>query len=77
MELEPLKTPETPTPTPILLGSSPDLLSEARSDTIRVRVAPKPLLFSQNIVLQKRGIGNSITTLERLRLNKPALLTQF
>jgi hypothetical protein len=38
MELEPPKTPETPTPTsafPIHLPSSPDPQSEERSDTIR------------------------------------------
>jgi hypothetical protein len=46
MELEPPKTLETPTPMPILLPSSPDLLSEARSDTIHVQVGPNPFAIT-------------------------------
>jgi hypothetical protein len=77
MDLEPLKTPETPTPTPVLLSSSPDPPSEESSDTIHVQVGPRPFAIPQNIVLQKRGGGNSIMTPERLRFNRPAPATQF
>jgi hypothetical protein len=73
MEREPLKTPETPTPTPILLSSSLDPTSEERLDTIHVQVGPRPFAIPQNILPQKQGGGNSIATLERLRLNRPAL----
>jgi hypothetical protein len=77
MELEPPKTQETPTPMPILLSSSPDPPSEARSDTIHVQVGPNPFATTQNIVPQKRGGDKSMITPERLRLNSPALSTQF
>jgi hypothetical protein len=72
MELEPPKTPETPTPTPILLSSSPEPLSEERSNTIHVQVGPRPFAIPQNLLLQKRGGGNSMITPERLRLSRPA-----
>jgi hypothetical protein len=77
MELEPPKTLETPTPILILLSSSLDPLSEASSNTIHVQVAPNLFAISQNIVPQKRGGDKSMITLERLRLNRLALLTQF
>jgi hypothetical protein len=80
MELEPPKTLKTPTPTPalpILLHSSPDSLdplSEERPNTIHVQVGPRPFVSSQNILPQKRGVGNSIITPERLRFSMPAPL---
>jgi hypothetical protein len=77
MDLEPPKTPETPTPTPILLSSSPDPISEERSDTIHVQVGPRPFALSQSILPQKRGGGNSVTTPERLRLGRPAPALRF
>jgi hypothetical protein len=77
MGLEPPKTPETPTPTPILLSSSPDPTSEERSDTIHVQVGPRPFAISQNILPQKRGGGNSMITPERLRLSRPAPPMRF
>jgi hypothetical protein len=77
MELEPPKTPETPTPTPILLSSSPDPLVEETAETIHVQVSPRPFSMSQNILLQKQGRGNSIITLERLRLARLALSLRF
>jgi hypothetical protein len=46
MELEPPKTPETPTPILILLSSSLDPLSEAMPNTIYVQVAPNPFAIS-------------------------------
>ena len=76
MELEPPRTPETPTPTPILLSSSPDPLFEERAETIHVQVGPRPFAILQNIP-QKRGGGTSITTPERLRFSRPAPSTQF
>ena len=76
IELEPLKTPETPTPTPaflVLLPSSLDPLSEERHNTIHVQVSLNP--FAILLVLQKRGRGNSTITPERLRFSRLALLT--
>jgi hypothetical protein len=70
-ELELLKTP---TLTLVLLSSSPDTV---RSKTIHVQVRANPFAIPQNIVLQKRGGGNSIITPERLRFNRLALATQF
>jgi hypothetical protein len=77
MDLEPPKTPETPTPTPILLSSSPDPISEEESDTIHVQVGPRPFALSQSILPQKRGGGNNVTTPERLRLSRPAPALKF
>jgi hypothetical protein len=77
MELEPPKTPETPSPTPILLSSSPDPLIEETAETLHVQVGPKPFATSQNIVPQKRGGGNSMITPERLRLSRPAPAMRF
>jgi hypothetical protein len=74
MELEPPKTPVTPT---VLISSSLDPLSEERSETIHVQVGPRPFAMSQNILPQKRGGGNSMLTPERLRLSRPASSTQF
>jgi hypothetical protein len=58
----------------VLLSSSPDTV---RSKTIYVQVRANPFAIPQNIVLQKRGGGNSIITPERLQFNRPALVTQF
>jgi hypothetical protein len=69
-----LESPKTPTPTPVLLSSSPDT---ARSETIHVQVSQNPFAILQNIVPQKRGGGNSIMTPERLRFSRPAPATQF
>jgi hypothetical protein len=69
-----LESPKTPTPTPVLLSSSPDTV---RSETIHVQVRANPFAIPQNIVPQKRGGGNSIMTPERLRFNRPAPATQF
>jgi hypothetical protein len=69
-----LESPKTPTPTPVLLSSSPDTI---RSETIHVQVKANPFAIPQNIVPQKRGGGNSIMTPERLRFNRPAPATQF
>jgi hypothetical protein len=68
------ESPKTPTPTPVLLSSSPDTV---RSETIHVQVRANPFAIPQNIVPQKRGGGNSIMTPERLRFNRPAPATQF
>jgi hypothetical protein len=58
----------------VLLSSSLDTI---RSKTIHVQVRANPFAIPQNIVLQKRGGGNSIITLERLRFNRLVLATQF
>jgi hypothetical protein len=77
IELEPLKTLETPRLSPILLSSSPDPLLGGRGETIHEREGPSPFALSQNILPQRRGGGNSMTTPERLRLNKPTLSLRF
>jgi hypothetical protein len=69
-----LESPKTPTPTLVLLASS---LDTVRSETIHVQVRANPFTILQNIVLQKRGGGNSIMTPERLRFNRLAPATQF
>jgi hypothetical protein len=74
IELEPPKTLEILTLTPVLLSSSLDPLSGERAKTIHAQVSPRPLAASQNISLQKQGRGTSIITLERLQLSKLALL---
>jgi hypothetical protein len=79
MDLEPPKTPETPTPTPvpIFLSSSPDPIREEGSDTIHVQGGPRPFAISQNTLPQKQGGGNSVTTPELLRLSRPAPPIRF
>jgi hypothetical protein len=77
IDIEPLKALETPTLTLVLLSSSLDPLSEERSNTIYVQVGPRPFAILQNILLQKRERGNSIITLERLRLSRLALPIRF
>jgi hypothetical protein len=77
MELEPPKTPETSTPTAILLSSSPDIASEAESETIHVQVGPKPPAIFQNTVPQKRAGRNKMITPERVRLDKPVPSANF
>jgi hypothetical protein len=77
IDLEPPKTLETPTPTLILLSSSLDPISEESSKTIHVQVSPRPFAIPQNMLLQKRGRGNSITILERLQLSRLALSIRF
>jgi hypothetical protein len=77
IELEPLKTLETPTLTLILLSSSLDPLSGERAETIHLQVGPRPLAISQNMLPQKRGRGTSMITLERLRLSRLALAMRF
>jgi hypothetical protein len=77
IDLEPPKTPETPTPTPILLSSSPDPLIKETAKTIHVQVGPRPFALSQNILPQKRGGGTSIITPERLQLSRPAPPLRF
>jgi hypothetical protein len=69
-----LESPKTLTLALVLLSSSPDTV---RSETIHVQVRVNPFAIPQNIVLQKRGGGNSIITLERLQFNRLALVTQF
>jgi hypothetical protein len=69
-----LESPKTPTPALVLLSSSPDTV---RSETIHVQVRVNPFAIPQNIVLQKRGGGNSIITPERLQFNRLAPATQF
>jgi hypothetical protein len=69
-----LELPKTPTLTLVLLSSS---LDTVRSKTIHVQVRANSFAILQNIVLQKRGGGNSIITLERLQFNRLALATQF
>jgi hypothetical protein len=69
-----LELPKTLTLTLVLLLSS---LDTVRFKTIHVQVRANPFAIAQNIVLQKRGGGNSVITLERLRFNKLALATQF
>jgi hypothetical protein len=75
--LEPLETLETPKLTLILLSSSLDPLIKETAKTIHVQVSPRPFAISQNILLQKRGRGTSIITLERLRLSRLALSLRF
>jgi hypothetical protein len=77
IDLEPLKTLETPTLTLILLSSSLDPLIEETAETIHVQVSPRPFALSQNILPQKRGGGTSIITLERLQLSRPAPPLRF
>jgi hypothetical protein len=77
IDLEPPKTPETPTPTPILLSSSPDPLIKETAETIHVQVSPRPFAVSQNMLPQKQGGGTSMITPERLRLSRPAPPMRF
>jgi hypothetical protein len=77
IDLEPLKTLEIPKLTLVLLSSSLDPLSKESSNTMHVQVSPRPFAILQNILLQKRGRGDSIITLERLRLSSLALPIRF
>jgi hypothetical protein len=77
IELESLKTVETPRLTPILLSSSLDPLIREMAETIHRQKGPRPFTLSQNILLKKRGRSNSIITLERLQLSRLALFLRF
>jgi hypothetical protein len=77
MELKSPKILETPRPTLILLSSSPHPLIGEIAETIDGQKGPRPFTLSQNILLQKRGRGNSMITLERLRLIRLALALRF